>query len=139
MFGVYDASTIRLIIICITYCASTGGQAQTLGQVELTYDDGPGVVGELIEYNDGKYRLQTSVGEITVPDDGVLCKGAACPAKEPNQAQVIHVSSLDGATVMSGELLEVKDGKYVLSTVVGVIEIDIDLVNCQGDGCIDLE
>jgi len=138
MLGIYKFAAKRILLVCIIYCASASGQTQSSKLVELTYDDGSGIVGELIEFADGKYRLETSVGVITVPEDGVLCKGAQCPKKHvaPVSGKTIKLTSLDGAAVVTGELLEVTDGKYVVSTSVGVVKIPVDLVICEGDGCL---
>jgi len=127
--------------VCVICCGSASGQAQLPRLVELTYDDGSGVVGELIEFTDGKYRLKTSVGVITVHDDGVVCNGAVCPKKEvpPVLNKSIKLTSLNSAVVLTGELLEVTDGKYVVSTIVGIVKIEIDLVNCEGEGCVEFE
>jgi len=133
-----NATTKSVLLVCLIFCGSAGGQAQSPNQVELTYDDGDGVTGELLEFADGRYRLKTSVGVVTIYGDGVSCNGAACPDSNasPDQDEVIKLTSLDGTTTLFGELLEVKDGMYVVSTSVGIIEIEIDLVNCEGEGCV---
>ncbi len=138
MIGVYNATVKRLLMTCAICCGSASAQAQSPRQIELTFDDGPGVVGELIDYTDGKYYLKTSVGIIAVPDDGVQCVGEACTLQRAprSQANFIKLISLDGATALSGELLAVKDGMYVVSTSIGTVEIVVELVQCKGEGCI---
>jgi len=111
MIGVFNSAAKGLLVACMLYCGlASGQQEQAPKLIELTYDDGSGVVGELVDFADGKYRLKTSVGVITVPDEGVLCNGAACPKKDLPPAapgKAIKLTSLDGTTVLSGELLEV--------------------------------
>jgi len=139
MIGVFNSAAKGLLVACIIYCGSASGQQEQAPKlIELNYDDGSGVVGELIDFADGKYRLKTSVGVITVPDDGVLCNGDACPEKAipPVPGKAIKLTSLDGTTVLSGELLEVSDGMYVVSTSIGVIKIEVDLVHCEGNDCV---
>lgn len=139
MIGVCKSAAKGLLVACITYCGlASGQQEQTPKLIELTYDDGSGVVGELIDFADGKYRLKTSVGVITVRDENVVCIGAACPEKDVPQVtdDTIKLTSLDGTTVLSGELLEVTDGNYVVSTSIGIIKIEVELVHCEGKDCV---
>jgi len=114
------------------------GQQQIPALVELTYDDGVGISGELLDFANGKYRLKTSVGIVTIPDEGVACNGSACPDKgtPANSFKGIKLISLDKSTVLTGELVEIRDGLYVVSTSVGIVEIEMALVECEGKGCI---
>ena len=132
-------SEMKLVIIA-GLLAVVGFQAS--GQsVTLKYDDGDGISGELIEFANDVYKLQTSIGLVTIPAEGISCIGLACPESERLQiaSAPITLTSHDGSAQLSGDLLEVVDGQYVVASDVGEVRIDIDLVTCDGDGCPEQE
>ncbi|MCK0096925.1 hypothetical protein MWU60_15205 [Yoonia sp. F2084L] len=112
--------------------------AQSASQVTLKYDDGTGVSGELVGFDDGIFRIQASVGLIAIPAQDVSCIGAVCP--EGTELQVaaapVVLTSLDGNLRIAGDVIEFVDGEYVLATEIGEFRIDASLIVCEGEGCV---
>lgn len=50
------------------------------------------------------------------------------------QAEVV-LKSIDGTVSISGELLDVKDGTYVIDTELGMMAISMASVSCEGEQC----
>ena len=72
-------TSINIIIFACTIAFNT---TATLAQeVELSTDDGSlNLRGQLIEFVDQKYTIDTSIGRMTVDSNNVLCSGEACPS-----------------------------------------------------------
>jgi hypothetical protein len=115
------------------------GMAQNANQVTLKFDDGTGISGELLEFANDTFRIQAHVGLIVVPADGVFCIGAACPEGTLLEVESAAVTliSLDGTQQLSGDVIEVVNGEYVLATDFGEVRIGTELVKCEGVGCVD--
>lgn len=107
-------------------------------QVTLQYDDGTGVSGELVEFADGNFRIQASVGLISIPEEDVTCTGQACPAGTTPDVPTptVTLTSLDGSTTIIGDVIDFVDGEYVISTLMGQLQIGASDVTCEGTGCI---
>lgn len=129
-------STMRLSIIGLTIVA-TAGVAQDVNQITLKYDDGTGVSGDLVEFEDGIFRIQSSVGLIAIPAADVACIGSACP--EGTELEVapapVKLTSQDGSLSVEGNLINFADGQYLVATNIGEMQIQADAVNCEGIGC----
>lgn len=115
--------------------------AQNANQVTLKYDDGTGVTGELSTFEDGIFQIKSSIGTVAIPASDVSCIGSACPEgtalEVPSSAVVL--TSIDGASQLSGDLIEFADDEYVLATDIGEVRIRADQVTCEGEGCVALE
>lgn len=126
-----------LVLLSALIAFAGPGIAQTANTVTLKYDDGDGITGELIEATDDVAKLKTAIGLITVPLDGVFCIGLACPESKRFVSTLppLVLTALDGSVAVSGNLLEVADGQYVIATDLGELRIDVDKVRCEGEGC----
>ena len=128
---------MRPTILALTLLATTG-VAQSTNQITLKYDDGSGVSGELVEFSNGIFRVQASVGLIAIPAQDVSCIGVACPegtALEVPPAPVT-LTALDGTFNVSGNVIDFVDDEYVLATDIGEIRISASLATCEGVGCV---
>ena len=66
------------VLACVLAQSTTASLAQ---EVQLSTNDGSlSVSGQLIEFADQKYTIETSVGTMTFDSGNVLCSGEACPA-----------------------------------------------------------
>ncbi len=109
--------------------------------VTIKFDDGEGITGTLVEASAQSVRLDTLMGVVTIPADGVACIGAACPEAlrlDYEEAPLI-LTSLDGATRVTGDLLEVVGEQYVIATELGEMRIDFNKVTCEGQACLPYE
>lgn len=133
---------MRRLLTCLMLLA-TPIMAQEAAQVTLTYDDGTGVTGELIRFEDGKFFVQASVGLVAIDVADVVCAGAACPEGTAAEAEVadlpkqVTLKSLDGQLTISGDMVDFVDGKYVVSNPAGELRVDAAQVTCEGEGCIE--
>lgn len=113
------------------------GAAQTADEVKLEFGDGNFITGTLIAFEDGSYEVDSIAGPVTIPAAEVTCVGAACPelpaANDGDNKLVL--TSLDGSATIEGELVEIVDEQYLLSTDVGEITINIADVTCEGARC----
>ncbi|WP_298907471.1 phosphate ABC transporter substrate-binding/OmpA family protein [uncultured Aliiroseovarius sp.] len=106
-------------------------------------------VGELIEFKDGKYILNTNLGNIAIGADGVVCEGDACPVLEEPATKVasadstpadfkggpVSLQSFDGALKFEGNLIAIENGNYIVRTQLGDLQIATNSVTCVGGGC----
>jgi len=114
--------------------------AQNSNQVSLRFGgEFESVTGDLLGYEDGKFRLQTTIGPVTIPGEGVACIGNACPegTKADIKGPFLTLSDPDSNISISGNLIEVKGGNYVLATGFGELSIAIEGVVCEGEGCVE--
>lgn len=125
-------------VVFVAALMATSASAQTANSVTLKYDDGDGVTGEIISFADGLFRLNSLFGEVTVPADSVVCIGKACPeGTTPALPEVrLVLTSKDGSSKVSGNLIETTEKHYIVETDVGELRLNISDVNCSGVGCI---
>ncbi len=116
------------------------GFAQSADTVTLRFAGNKSVTGELVEFSDNKFQLISSVGTITVPNEGVDCVGARCPegTRLETSGDQLVLTSKDGSVTLTGDLIEIAENQYVLATDVGEVRVDINLVNCEGTSCITI-
>ncbi|WP_341367502.1 hypothetical protein [Yoonia sp. BS5-3] len=128
---------MRTLVFASIMLATTGA-AQGINQVTLKYDDGSGVSGELIAFENDVFRIQASVGLIAIPAQDVSCIGSACPEETVLEvpSAPVRLTALDGAFSVSGNLIDFVDNEYVLATDIGEVRIDATLATCDGDGCV---
>lgn len=151
------------VLATTAFAISLAGGAHAQDTVTLQYDDGYGVTGEILDFEDNVFRIRSSLGVITIPSNEVTCSGGACPEgttaalevePEPtitieilpeDQPQVeeekpeVTLTSLDGQVQLIGRVLEFSGTEYLLKTEVGEIWIDASQVSCEGDGCVESE
>lgn len=111
--------------------------AQSPNTVTIKYDDGDGITGVLIEATDDSVRIDTLMGAVTIPFQGVSCIGVVCPDAirlEVATAPVV-LSTKDGTATLAGDLIGIEDGQYILATDLGELLIDTDQVRCEGEAC----
>lgn len=134
-----------LFAFCVSSASAligAGASAQTGNAVIIQFDDdGESISGELVDFSNEMFRIETSIGPISIPADGVSCIGAACPASTRAIAarSSVVLRSRDGTTELSGDLVGIVDGKYILMTSIGEIEVEVENVTCEGDGCLPAE
>ncbi len=112
---------------------------QDVNDVTLRFANGQdSISGTLTDFRDGKFFLDATIGLVAIPVDGVSCIGNACPEEtrlEIENAGVV-LTSKDGSASISGDLIEIVDGEYLLATAFGEQRIAVDRVDCKGEGCI---
>lgn len=125
--------------MAVSLALPTLAVAQDEGTVSLRFANGQdSISGALVDFKDNRFFLESSVGLVAIPTDGVICVGEACPEGtklEIDNAAVV-LTSKDGTVTISGDLIEIDNNEYVLATVVGEQRIAADLVNCAGQGCL---
>lgn len=140
-------ATFRLFLCTIStalgLCAAFVGtaSAQAANTVTLKTDGGEDVTGELVEFSNNLFRIQARVGLIAIPADGVTCIGAACPegTRLETTGPVITLTARDGSATVSGNLIEISNGQYVLATDIGEMRIDQSMVDCEGSACVETQ
>lgn len=114
------------------------GLAQDTNVVTLRFaNDQESISGNLTDFRDGKFFIESSIGLLAIPVDGVSCVGAACPegtSLRIANAQVV-LTAKNGSVTLAGDLIEIRDNEYVIATLVGEQRIAVDLVDCAGEGC----
>ncbi len=109
--------------------------------VELVSKDGSfRMSGELIEFDNGSYVLDSTVGRVVVDSAQVDCLGDACPVLTQEVGTFtpggqVELISLDGNTTLNGTLVAFDGSSYTLSTILGNLIVDALQVECVGDGC----
>ncbi len=128
---------MRSLVLFSALLLATPTLAQSGGEITLNYDDGSGVSGELVAFSDGLFRIQASVGLLTIPAADVACVGAACPEGTTQETSTTAVTLIvdDGTVRISGDLMEFSNGEYVVATKLGEIRISADIAECTGVGC----
>lgn len=116
--------------------------AQESNKITLQFANGQDdMSGILREYKDGRYLIDGAVGLVAIPSEGVTCVGNACPGGNPAQTAdaAVVLRSKDGTLSFSGDLVEVTDTDYVISTgAAGQHSVPISLVTCEGSGCVEM-
>ena len=104
--------------------------------------DGIELTGELIEFKDGVYRIETVIGEIAIRAEQVTCSGPGCPeTSEPAPelraipGEKVTIITDNGAVSLSGILVSFEDGAYEIDTDIGRLEILAEGTVCEGPGC----
>jgi len=127
------ATVIATFSLCLAPLAATAAE------VTLRFANGQdSISGELQAYEDGRFRIDSTIGMIVIPDDGVTCIGDACPEGTKlvlENARVV-LASKDGSVTFEGDLIEATASDYVIATSIGEQRIPIDLVTCEGEGCV---
>ena len=115
--------------------------AQSADTVTIKFDDGDGITGELIEATNTDIRLNTLMGAVTIPIDGVTCIGAVCPEaiRFKTDEAPISLTANDGTVRIVGNFLKIVDGQYVLATEVGELRLSTVGVACEGEACPEIE
>lgn len=139
--------TIKRILMTTTILGALQLPAiATAAEVVLQSNDGElKFVGDLVDYKDGKYILNTNLGKIAIGAEGVVCEGAACPVIEAPVAEAsapvdfkggpVSLQSFDGALQFEGDLIAIENGNYVVRTQLGDLQVPTESVTCVGDGC----
>ena len=129
--------------------ASTAAFAAILGltlahaaaaETTLTSLDGSfSFSGELQSVDNENYVIDTEFGELIIRREFVECAGDDCPdADETQTAEAggeVTLASYDGNIRLTGELVEVTDTDYVISTGQGELTVRKEFVACEGEGC----
>lgn len=125
-----------LVAALLVLVVPTTGIAQ---EVTLRFANGQdSLSGILRDFRDGKFFIDGSIGLVAIPTDGVVCVGDACPAETRLQIENADVvlTSKDGTMFITGGLIEIDNGEYVIATVIGEQRIATNLVDCKGQGCL---
>lgn len=87
--------------------AALSASAAAAEQVDLiSIETGFVLSGDLIRFDDGDYVIRSSIGQLTVEGDSVVCEGPGCPATNIFQSSFgVFGSNAIGATLMP-ELIE---------------------------------
>ena len=95
-----------IVITCTLALSTTAAIAQ---EVELSAPDGSlSLRGQLVEFDNQKYTIDTLMGRMTVDSNNVLCSGEACPDLNPSSSDVVSPSSefnIVGLGVMASRLM----------------------------------
>lgn len=132
------SSVLRALPLSLFLLSPLGAQADESASVTLQFNDGDTLSGVLLDQSETEYQLQTSVGTILVPSADVECIGAACPDSTTVTSNVggeVRLETLDGSSVIFGQLLELTASEFVVSTAIGDLRVDRSTVTCRGDGC----
>lgn len=114
--------------------------AQSAESVTISFGDGDEFTGEVVEVTDFDIQLKTTAGLFTIPLADLTCTGAACPEvtrQNTKDLPLIVLSAPDGSAQFMGKLLEIVDDQYVLVTEAGQVRLNVNDVNCAGEGCVD--
>jgi len=120
----------------LTLGLSTSAFAQ---DVTLRFASGQdSMSGALTDFKDNKFFLDSSIGLVVIPTDGVICIGDACPEGTRLQLENARVvlTAIDGTASITGDLIEVDGDEYVVATSIGEQRVATDIVNCEGEGCV---
>ena len=109
-------STIRNVAVISSFLIPFSAHSEITLQPESgSYT----LVGELVSYQNGNYVIRTSLGELFVPGDGVICIGEECPVVEADSDKPDIVFS--GSDIIGDELMPLMLAGYA-NTVGGVLE-----------------
>lgn len=118
--------------------ASVAPLAVAAQSVTLKTDDGTiNITGDLLEFAEGQYRVQTAMGEMHLRADAVTCEGPGCPSEITYVfGETVTLTTADQTVRVSGTLLDVVDNEYVLEVRgLGEVRLDVGLTECSGPGC----
>ena len=107
-------------------------------QVILRVDDEFEIVGTDIALEDGAYAIQTALGRLLIDVNDVECIGALCPdlnAPEVIARPTVTLREKSGSMDLTGQLVALEDGAYVLDTALGELRLAQELMICEGAGC----
>ena len=128
--------SLRTILMGTALCSPTFGLAQ---EVTLKSPDGAlSLTGELIEYQDNVYVLQSDLGAIRVGSERVECFGEACPAVEVLDQEVTFSGSDtvgDGLVplLLAGYAAD-KDAELLTTETISGIETNVQFIENSGFG-----
>lgn len=147
LFASENPNRGRALGVLLTAALLGGGAAaQGLGPVTLVFDNGLGsesLSGTLTEFDGDRFLLDSPIGLVAIPVEGVSCIGDACPpgtapevasAPEITSAELV-LTSHDGTSVIRGDLLKYVDETYVLATNIGEMHVPAMMVRCEGSAC----
>ncbi|MEL6681548.1 MAG: hypothetical protein AAFQ09_02765 [Pseudomonadota bacterium] len=63
-----------------------------------SYDGSTNIVGNLVTYEDGRYHIETALGELLVSANLVMCNGLDCPSKSLLERDLIAATSSKSQT-----------------------------------------
>ncbi|QHQ34710.1 hypothetical protein [Algicella marina] len=98
------------------------------------------ITGRLTATDEDSYTIETVIGTLTLPMDGTICKGSACPS-EPEIPVMVNarpggIVDLTGANLeVSGRLLSFSDQTYTVETKIGPLRIPAPGITCTGAAC----
>ena len=128
--------------IAAALAAGAPASAQNEGDITLRFASGQdSMSGQLIKFEDNRFTLDSTIGVVVIPAEGVTCIGATCPegTELVIEAAKVELTSKDNTVTIKGDLIEIDGTDYVIATSVGEQRVPIDLVNCEGEGCITHE
>lgn len=128
----------------------TAGIAQDANDVTLRFASGQdSMIGELTKFEDNKYFVNSSIGLVVIPAQGVTCEGTACPEGtrpvtetvavepapvEPAPAEPAPVIVADPVeTVTPPEPVEIEDKQVVLKATNGSMTVTGDFIAIEDD------
>jgi phosphate transport system substrate-binding protein len=98
------------------------------------------ITGELIAFDEENFTIKGTLGLMTVPRNAVQCTGAGCPVvpiipEVVATTRQVVLNSIDDETRISGELLAVEEGHYVIRNALGEFRVAAGNVSCEGPAC----
>lgn len=127
MFRLIENANRSLKVACVVSAAALSVPSMAGAQeVTLQTRDGNTVSGQLIEFTDNIYVIDSVLGRLNVQADQVECIGAACPSLEASGPVVWDVSLWGGRRAFTehleklAELVDAKtDGDFTLNLTYG--------------------
>lgn len=126
---IYKAAIKAAIFACTLVLSTNAALAQ---EVELSARDGSlNLRGQLVEFVDQKYTIDTSIGRVTVDSNKVLCNGETCPAinSPTSELNIVGLGDIAGkimpeflppyADSIDAQINDATDGGFVLTNVEG--------------------
>lgn len=116
---------------------STVAVSETKDMITLFYAGEDGISGEILDYDGKVFRIASTMGKLTIPAEDLSCIGTACPDEfrlQPTLPRVVLFTP-DRKNNIEGNLIEVTNTDYVLATDLGNLQIPVNSVVCEGEGC----